>query len=45
MILGLLLLLRASVLELADLLLHILEMLVKLVDQLRILLLLCHDFF
>ena len=43
MILGLLKLLLACLLKLPDLLLHVLEVLVQLVDQLRILLLLRHE--
>lgn len=45
MFFGLLLVLGTRLLQLSDLLLHVLEMLVKLVDQLGVLLLLCHDLF
>ena len=45
MLFGLLLVLGARLLQLSDLLLHVLEMLIKLIDQLRILLLLRHDLF
>ena len=45
MFFGFLLVLGTRLLQLPDLLLHVLEMLVELVDQLGILLLLCHDLF
>ena len=42
-LLGFLLILRTSLLKLSDLFLHVLKMLVKLVDKLRVFLLLSHD--
>ena len=45
MLLSFLQILRAGLLELPDLLFHVLKMLVKLIDQLWVLLLLRHDIF